>query len=267
MAELPEYAPAPLSLRGQVPISSFGPVRLEPSLALSNQAIPTRRMAEADVYAPPPTTYTPPSQRTTLPLATDATPLGVSALPSAGLQTNLQPDSVIPDVLAGAGSVATGAAALTGAGSAAGAGVLGTLAAAAPVVGAIGGLVGLGVSWYYANKAQKEQERVNKANERRAAAAAAEEKRRWEINLELTKMKMGQEERRARMEQALRANQAKWQKELQEEQLSMQKADRKEIARQNRVQQAINLLMGTMQLFNTPANREHNYAFWAQRAK
>ena len=78
---------------------------------------------------------------------------------------------------------------------------------------------------------------------------------------------MGQEEKRAKLEQALRANQAQWQQEYQEEQLSMQKEDRAEIARQNRVQQAINLLMGTMQLFNTPANREHNYAFWAQRAK
>lgn len=177
--------------------------------------------------------------------------------------------SLISALGAGGGEAAlatTGAAAAGAGGAAAGVGLLGTLAAAAPVIGAVGGLVALGVNWYYSYKAQKEAERVNRENERRAAEAAAEEKRRFEINLRLTRQQISEENRRARAAEALSGKKFALEEELGRGELALRQESQAETARQNRVNQAIQLLVGTMQMFNSPANREQNYNFWMQRA-
>lgn len=205
---------------------------------------------------------------------------GSRPLTEASLSTNIpEKSSSAADIIGAAGSAAAGAGTLISAlgkgagtaaaattGAAGGLGVLGTLSAAVPVIGAVGGLVALGVSWYYTYKAQKAAEEAQKENIRRADAAAAEEQRRWNINLKMVKGQQRFENEQSEKAMRLKANDQMFNQEMTREQLAMNKEDRVEKARMNRVDQAINLMIGTMQMFNSPSNREQSYNFWAQRA-
>jgi len=169
--------------------------------------------------------------------------------------------------IAGGAATAAKAAGLIGTGAAAATtGILATAGAVVPIVGAVAGLIGLGVQWYYASKQRKAEEAAQKRAEQFQAEQVAEEKRRWELNRKLTERQLDEAERAQLVAEGSARRKADLEEYSTKEAISMKKADIAEQNRVNGINQAIQLIMGTMNLFNSEAGKQQNYNFWERRA-
>jgi hypothetical protein len=167
--------------------------------------------------------------------------------------------------MAGVGASTAAAAATTGA--ATGMGFLAALPGIASGIGAVGSLVSMGVQWYYASKQLSEEKNNAMIRDMREREASAEEKRRFEINLDLTKRQLAEDDRRARVAEALSNRKQGLEEYSVKETFKLKKEEMAEAKRINQVNQAINLMMGTLNMFNSAANKQETYNFWANRAK
>ena len=151
-----------------------------------------------------------------------------------------------------------------GAGKAAG--FLSKAAGFANIAGGVTGLIGLGVNWYYAHKQMKAQERQAKKDEAFRQQQVAEDTRRWDINRKLTERQLKEAERAARATEALNEKAFELRSTESREGISMKKAEIAEENRINGINMAIQLMIGTMNTFNTAASEQQKYNFWERRS-
>jgi len=150
--------------------------------------------------------------------------------------------------------------------TAAGAGFLATAGAVVPIIGAAAGLIGLGVQWYYASKQRKAEEAQRKKDEQFRSEQVAEEKRRWELNRRMTERQIAEQERANLVAEGMGHRKMDLEEYATKEGITMKKAQIEEQNRINGINSAIQLLMGTMNLFNSEAGRQQDYNFWERRA-
>ena len=262
---IPESAITPL--QGAVPRSFAGPSLLNP--------ISHRTVAGIGV--------TTPEQSPQPTVGVGGTQFVSGAQQPYGMRTNLSQaaPAAVSQEASTSGLINTGAnllnaganvAKLAGAGAATtaaetGTGFLAALPGIASGIGAIGSLVSLGVQWYYASKQLANEENNAMVKSMAEREATAEEKRRFEINLDLTKQQLSEADRQARVSEALANRKQGLEEYTVKETIKMKKADAEENKRISRVNQAINLMMGTLNMFNSAANKQDTYNFWANRAK
>lgn len=153
-------------------------------------------------------------------------------------------------------------------------GALDTVSAGAnfiPVVGQVVSgvtkLASLGFQWYYANKNMKAQEKASEENKAFRAAQVAEGNRRWEENKKLTVRQLDEQDKQNAIANKFTSRKMDLDEYSTKEGIAMKKAEIAEANRVNGINQTIQIMMGTLNTFNTAASRGQDYNFWAARGK